>query len=185
MRVEVRPAPEAVAPDGVDLDLGGEDGGDDLVSFGDGLTQMVFDGIGRVEVVTGAEDGGEVSGSGGAEDMGGFAGGAGSLKVVDNAVEGSGEKSVSKCALFVGLWMFCLQRVFLGYDLPLVVVHLELLAIEGADVELRPEAPRNERSSFVGLGRLRTVWLLELQSVPEGCEGCVPAAVAGPNGLQR
>jgi len=79
-----------------------------------------------------------VSGSGGAEDMGGVAGGAGSLKVVDNAVEGSGEKSVSKCALSGGLWMFGLQRVFLGYDLPLVVVHLELLAIEGADVELRP-----------------------------------------------
>jgi hypothetical protein len=126
-----------VAPDGVDLDLGGEDGGDELASFGDDLTQMVLDGIGRVEVVTEVEEGGEVSGSGGAEDMGGVVGGAGSLEAVNDAVEGSGDEIVSKNPFSGGSWMFCLLRVFVGYDLPLVVVHLELLVIEGADVELR------------------------------------------------
>jgi hypothetical protein len=66
----------------------------------------------------------------------------------------------------------------------LVVPVLELLAVQGADVTLRPHTSGNEFRSLICLGPVRTAWVLELQSVRKGSEGGVPAAIVRLDRLQ-
>ena len=98
MRIELRTAVEATPNDTVDLDVGRENVEDDAVGLGYDPAEVVLDGFGSVEAVAAeveeavdvssqAEEGCEVGGSGGAEDVGGVVGGGGFLEGLDDAVE--------------------------------------------------------------------------------------------------